>query len=227
MKEKQKQKEKQKEKAKEKKKEKDKEKESNKIFLKMTSSNAIKKLNYINKDNNNFESPPIKRKIRKMQTLKNIKIALDLNKLKSIKYNKITEINKNDESIPFVSKNQKNKLLSSKFQRPQIKNLNFLPKHQSKSKFNLNNDKNEKNDKNLSNKEKKESILFGINNKEKNDKQRYSTRKSKRSSGKFFDRYLLSKKFEKIKVGKISSDDNENNIYNMDFLFEFNRKEKI
>ncbi len=162
-----------------------------------------------------------------MQTLKNIKIALDLNKLKSIKYNKITEINKNDESIPFVSKNQKNKLLSSKFQRPQIKNLNFLPKHQSKSKFNPNNDKNDKNDKNLSNKEKKESILFGINNKEKNDKQRYSTRKSKRSSEKFFDRYLLSKKFEKIKVGKISSDDNENNIYNMDFLFEFNRKEKI
>lgn len=216
---------------KEKKKEKVKEKENLKKLLKMTSSKAIKKLNYINKDNY-FESPPNKRKIRKMQTLKDIKIDLDINKLKAVKYNKNAEINKNDESAPLISKNIKNQLLSSKFQRPpkyqfnnNNKNLNFfLNKQQSKSKFNPINDKN---DKNASNREKKEKILFGINNKEKINKQRYSTRKSKRSSGRNFERFHFSKKLEKIKIGKISFDENENKIYEMDILSEFNRKTKI
>ena len=207
-----------------------KEKERGKI-KRMTSSKVITKMNYINKEKN-IEPPPNKRKIRKMQTLTgNFKNQiLELNKAKALKFNKNSEINKNDETAPLASKNIKNHLLSSKFERPPKYQFNnnstiklIFNKEKEKSRFNP--DKSIKN----STKEKKEYIQIYINNRDKNDKHRHSTKKYKKNSVKIYDKCLHFSKKDDNRYERriINFEPNESDIEKMNILSEFNRKSKI
>jgi hypothetical protein len=186
----------------------------------------IKKINSIANKDKKLEPAlnPKKRKIRKMQTLTgNVKNQfLELSKIKNSnsKVTKISEITKNDESL--TNKNPKNHLLSSKIQRPpkfQFNNnnnnnnnnnaKNSANKELTKSKFNPKVDNNNKNANKilLSTRDKKETekdktniqyYLSFVHCKEKN---RFSTRKSKKYSVKMFDN-IPNKKDEKWKVRK-------------------------
>ena len=208
-----------------------KKKESGKI-KRMTSSKVITKMNSINKEKN-LEPQPNKRKIRKMQTLTgNLKNQiLELNKAKALKINKNFEINKNDESGRPSNKNSKNHLLSSKFERPpkyQFNNNNIklnLNKEKEKSRFNPMADKSIKN----TTKEKKEYIQLYISNRDKNDKQRHSTRKYKKNSVKIYDKCLHFSKKDDYRFEKkiINFDGDESDFEKMNILSEFNRKTKI
>ena len=212
-----------------------KEKEKGKI-KRMTSSKVITKMNYINKEKNLEQPIPNKRKIRKMQTLTgNLKNQiLELSKVKALKINKNSEINKNDESVPLGNKNTnintKNHILSSKFERPPKYQFNnstiklILNKEKEKSRFNPMADKSMKN----STKEKKEYIQLHIN-RDKNDKQRHSTKKYKKNSVKIYDKFLHYSKKDDSRFEKkiINFDPNESDIEKMNILSEFNRNSKI
>ena len=214
-----------------------------KCLKRISSSKIIQKLHSINikdkeKEKKSNMPPPNKRKIRKMQTLTgNIKNQLsEMNKQKYIK-NKNSEINKNYESTP--SSTLKNHLLSSKFERPKfqfnnstnLKNMtnNKLP---TKSKFNQLADKNSRNNNNKEKKEKKEIVQSYFNHKERNEKNRYSTRKAKRNSIKIYDKYLhFSRKEDKTKLTRLEKNinfvDNEDEIDKMNILSDFNRKSNM
>lgn len=193
----------------------EKEKSKEKELLKITYSKVLKKMNSINnKIKEKNIPPPNKRKLRKMQSLtNNFK-----NKLKNNKNIKNSETTKNEESTSFKTKNH---LLSSKFQRPNLhfnNNPNINNKMQIKSKFIHNTGKNNKN-----------VIIHSFFNKERRDKNKYSTRKTQRNSLKIYNKYLYySKKENKINnmqsknfdfVEKEDEDECENKEIN--FLSDF------
>ena len=202
----------------------------------------LKKINSIANKDKKLEPSlnPKKRKIRKMQTLTgNVKNQfLELSKIKNSnsKVTKISEITKNDESL--INKNPKNHLLSSKIQRPpkfQFNNninnntKNAANKELTKSKFNPKVDNNNNKNGNkilLSTRDKKETekdktnIQFYLSYAHCKERNRFSTRKSKKYSVKMFD--FQNKKDEKSKVRKsFGGDENDIQVF-----LDFNKKLK-
>ena len=204
----------------------------------------IKRINSITNKDKRLEPAlnPKKRKIKKMQTLTgNVKNQfLELSKIKNSnsKVIKNSEITKNDESL--INKNPQNHLLSSKIQRPpkfQFNNnnnntKNAANKELTKSKFNPKVDNNNNNNKNsnkilLTTRDKKENekdktniqyYLSFVHCKERN---RFSTKKSKKYSVKMLDNFQ-NKKEEKSKVRKSFCGDEED----IQIFSEFNKKIK-
>ena len=177
-----------------------------------------------------------KKNFRRMQTLKEKKenkekILSDLRSIKSSRFNKNSEINKNDDSGPSLNQISKEHLMSSKFQRPS----KFLFCNTSNSNNNQNNINREGSkikinslfERFSSNKEKKGNIQSCFNNKEKDkekDKERDKDREKTRVSMRKPKKNISNRKEEKNAFDQRLS--NKDEVIKSNILSEFNKKPK-
>ena len=167
-----------------------------------------------------------------MQTLKEKKenkdkILSELRKMKNNIFNKNSEINKNDDSIPSISQVSKEHLMSSKFQRPSkfLFNSNISTTNSNNNQSNINRENSRTKINSLFDsskfpnyKEKKGIIQSCFNNKDKDkEKTRLSMRRPKNKT-------ISNKKEDKINLEKKLS--NKDEVINNNFLSEFNKKPK-
>ena len=248
-KEKEKEREREREKQKEKEKEKQKEREKQIKINRVDSLKVFKKI-VANKKEKMTERSGNRKKFRRMQTLNgNFNKFLENPKMKTIKFSKKNEINKNDESIAFNNIMVNAHLSSSKFERPSflfiynninnnntiINTNNLNNKDQQKSKpislfSNINNNNNNINNNNkmMSGKEKKGNNQSNFN-RDRMQTNRISLRKKKKGIGKIYERKIhYSRKDDNIQLMKLGEKSglNEHELEEMNFLSDFNRKTK-
>ena len=247
--EKEKEKEKEREKEREKEKEKEKEREKKIKINRVDSLKVFKKI-ITNKKDKMTERSGNRKKFRRMQTLNgNFNKFLENPKIKTIKFSKKSEINKNDESIAFNNIMVNAHLSSSKFERPSflfiynninnnntiINTNNLNSKDQQKSKpislfsnISNNNNNNNNNNKITSTKEKKGNNQSNFN-KDRLQINRISLKKKKKGIGKIYERKIhYSRKDDNIQLMKLGEKSglNEHELEEMNFLSDFNRKTK-
>ena len=211
-----------------------KEKDKKAKIVRLGSFKVFKQINSIKKDK--IIENPHRKKFRRMQTLNgNFKNQYLEKKIKNIKLNKKSEINKNDESYYNNNRKTKGHLLSSKFQRPNI----FLIYNNITNTNSINNNNNKtqqkakvislfsNNNKNYNNKDKKGNGLSFFN-KEKIIKHRLSNKKTKKSNQKIYDKiFHLSKKEDNLQIIKFEEKNSiDEDDLKLNFLSDYNRKIK-
>lgn len=208
------------------------EKEKNKEKKRKISSSRVLKQIISIKEEKIFDNSNKKKTLRRMQTLKEKKenkdkILSELRKMKNNIFNKNSEINKNDDSIPSISQVSKEHLMSSKFQRPSkfLFNSNISTTNSNNNQSNINREGSRTKINSLFDsskfpnyKEKKGIIQSCFNNKDKDkEKTRLSMRRPKNKT-------ISNKKEDKINLEKKLS--NKDEVINNNFLSEFNKKPK-